>query len=652
MRPFVAFLVVFFGLSLSLPSRSVPADEGEGARFRKLFAALEEKGGLEKLMDRSQWPENDRLTSYLEYELLYHPEYQTSVRRLALFLRRWPDHPRIDEVRRFMEVRVTETSDDREALGWYDRFEPKIRSSQFRYLQLLLDFHRKKEAQSLWRILYRQGVTFPRPIEQETQNFFDTLSLSDHESRARRFLLAKKEKEMRGMFRWLPRQTQLYLLTLEAANQAELKFYGLVKKLDKTHATAPELWLARINGLQRFGFRKKAMDLVMGKEGNYLSAKDRQYWRYRLARIFALHGETKTAVKLLKPNIQEMGSRLEDSLWLLAWYTYQNGDHKEARNHFMLLGREARSADRRSQGAYWAAQTAPNEKERQYWLTIGANYPQSFYGLLCAEESQGFLKAFPKESPPCPPMTEEKYREELALLQLFVGAGRNYYIGPEIERIAKRFHLSTTDQLCLAMRFNAPSHVIKMANTLKNQGKTYWDGLYPVPDWQPHVGWQVDPSLIWGMARQESMFFHRAQSSANAHGLLQLLPSTARQEARDSGFLPSNTFRLKNPAYNLSVGQSYIRRMLKRFDGDIVLALAAYNAGPSRSERWRAQRQKEDPLTFIENIPFTETRHYVKRVIRGWVIYQLRLYGAASLQSTLVAGQPGVNALVMVDSDG
>jgi soluble lytic murein transglycosylase len=82
----------------------------------------------------------------------------------------------------------------------------------------------------------------------------------------------------------------------------------------------------------------------------------------------------------------------------------------------------------------------------------------------------------------------------------------------------------------------------------------------------------------------------------------------------------------------------------------LVLALTAYNAGPSRADRWWKYRKKEEPLTFIENIPIGETRHYVKRVIQGWMIYQLRLYGAASLKSALGPNQPGVSTLLLKDN--
>jgi soluble lytic murein transglycosylase len=646
---FLRIFCIFF-LTWGFMTPLALAKDGDGSRFRDLFSVLEREGNLDAMMDRSQWPGNDRLTSYLELELLYHPKYKASVKRLSRFIKRWPNHPQIDSVRRFLEIRITRNSQDKEALAWYDKKPPVIRSSQFRYLQLLLDNQRNKEALSLWRSLYTKGVQFPAAINRKSGTFIKKISLAEHEKRARFFLRTGNKKGLRTVLDRLPDDKKWYLLALESAKKSEAKFHSLLKKLTKKNAKSPELWLARIDGLRRHGFRNEAMALLTGREGKYLSKSVQQNQRFRLSRLFALHDETKTAVKLLKPNIQEMGGKLEDSLWQMAWYSHRSGHSKKARDYFMQLGKEAKTVNRRSQGAYWAARTAPNHVERIRWLKKAAAYPESFYGLLALEESQGYIPAFPEEKIPCKPLKDPKLQTEMETLQLFLEAGRNYYIGPEIKRIAGKHGLEMIDQLCLAQHFQAPNHILKTARILKRKGKKYWSGLFPIPNWLPIRGWQVDPSLIWGMARQESLFFHRAKSSADAHGLLQLLPATARQEAKMSGLSPSNSFRLKIPAYNLAVGQSYMKRMLNRFNGDLVLALTAYNAGPSRADRWWKYRRKEEPLTFIENIPIGETRHYVKRVIQGWMVYQLRLYGAASLQSALGADQPGTMTLLMADA--
>ncbi|MBF0455609.1 MAG: lytic transglycosylase domain-containing protein [Magnetococcales bacterium] len=646
-RFFILFILLALGY-LSPPAMA--ASEGEGARFRSLFLTLEGEGSLASVMDRSQWPSNDRLTSYLEYELLYHPKYKATTKRLTQFVKRWPNHPEIGRVRYLLELRITRYGKNREALAWYDHNKLILRSSRERYMKLLLEAGRKKEGRGLWRSLYTEGASFSPGVLKQMASVKKSITLAEHEKRARIFLRRRDKERLRSVLSSLPRDKKYFFLALEAAKNSEVKFNTLLKKLSQSDQKSPELWLARIDGLRRHGFRHKAHDLLMGREGGYLTAKDRQRQRFRLARLLALHNENKAAVKVLEPNVRERGGELEDSLWLAGWYAHESGLKEKARRYFIKLAQEAQSENRQSQGAYWAARTAPNETERKRWLKQAATYRDAFYGLLAMEEGEGFIPVLPEEQMTCNPLFDPKLKSEIDTFRLFFEARRNYYIGPEIKRVAKEHGLSMTDQLCLAEHFNVPSHMVKTARILKRKGENYWSGLYPVPIWKPRWGWQIDPSLVWGMARQESLFFHRARSSANAHGLLQLLPATARQEASQSGFPASNPFRLKLPDYNLAVGQAYMKRMLTRFDGDLILALTAYNAGPARADRWWKYRRMEEPLTFIENIPIGETRHYVKRVIRGWMIYQLRLYGAASLQSALGPGQPGKAALFISDS--
>ncbi len=134
----------------------------------------------------------------------------------------------------------------------------------------------------------------------------------------------------------------------------------------------------------------------------------------------------------------------------------------------------------------------------------------------------------------------------------------------------------------------------------------------------------VDPMLVAGLARQESAFQAGARSRANAFGLMQLLPSTARKLAR-LNHLRYSKARLIDPEYNLRLGSLYLAGLLVR-QGGREAALAAYNAGENRVEEWQASGNFTEPAEFVESIPFTETREYVQIVLRNAAIYE-RLYG-------------------------
>jgi soluble lytic murein transglycosylase len=138
----------------------------------------------------------------------------------------------------------------------------------------------------------------------------------------------------------------------------------------------------------------------------------------------------------------------------------------------------------------------------------------------------------------------------------------------------------------------------------------------------------VDPLLFAGLVRQESTFDLEALSRAGARGLAQLLPVTAAQAARglDVTFYPE---WLTVPDLNLHLGASHLGMLLRRYHGRVEVAIAAYNAGTSPIDRWIARPGADDPDQFIEQIPYPETRAYVRSVLRNRAIYRA-LYGSAS----------------------
>jgi soluble lytic murein transglycosylase len=135
---------------------------------------------------------------------------------------------------------------------------------------------------------------------------------------------------------------------------------------------------------------------------------------------------------------------------------------------------------------------------------------------------------------------------------------------------------------------------------------------------------QLDPAWIYAVIRQESVFNPQALSGANARGLMQLLPETAKATARRVGLAAPSAAALFQPEANITLGAAYLRQMLNRLDGHLALATAAYNAGPGRPKKWR-QDAPADAALWVELIPFRETRGYVKRVLSYRVLYQWRL---------------------------
>jgi soluble lytic murein transglycosylase len=163
---------------------------------------------------------------------------------------------------------------------------------------------------------------------------------------------------------------------------------------------------------------------------------------------------------------------------------------------------------------------------------------------------------------------------------------------------------------------------------------------YPVPPYAYPSA--PEKALTLAIARQESNFNPGAMSYVGARGLMQLMPSTARALARAARIPYVRSRLVTDPAYNLRLGASYLNALLANFDGSYILAAAAYNAGPGRVRQWIRQfgdphDPNVDPIDWVEQIPFNETRGYVQRVMENVMIYRAVLAGSPKIAPTLEA---------------
>jgi len=160
----------------------------------------------------------------------------------------------------------------------------------------------------------------------------------------------------------------------------------------------------------------------------------------------------------------------------------------------------------------------------------------------------------------------------------------------------------------------------------------YWDDLalrFPVnylSQVQNNADWQnLDPAIIFGLIRQESMLDRNARSAVGARGLMQIMPETGQQIARSLNESWQAENSLLNPDVNIKYGAFYYKQLLNRFDGHFALATAAYNAGPNRVVKWLPNDKSVPADVWIETIPFKETRKYVTSVLSYAMIYQQRM---------------------------
>jgi len=157
----------------------------------------------------------------------------------------------------------------------------------------------------------------------------------------------------------------------------------------------------------------------------------------------------------------------------------------------------------------------------------------------------------------------------------------------------------------------------------------------------------IDPSWTYAIIRRESAFMPDARSPVGALGLMQLMPNTARQVARQLKVRYRGRYSLLSSTTNIRLGTGYLQRMLNKLESQHVLATAAYNAGPNRVSKWLPENRQMDAIQWIETIPFTETREYVSNVLAYMVIYEHLMDGDITRLSSRMPPVPAKNPIII-----
>ena len=351
-----------------------------------------------------------------------------------------------------------------------------------------------------------------------------------------------------------------------------------------------------------------------------------------------------------------------DALWRAGWIHYQRKQFVEAIDTFQEIIRAVGTPNSESslhaisQASYWLARSQEHlgqlEPARQRLQELSQDFPFTYYGQLAdirlgptefSTKRWTVLASHDTMSVVTPASLQHDIHyqktQELQALQLFKEAVQ------EFELVFARFGVDSQafpQLVLLASEVGAYDVGIRLA--VRHFGATLRKGQLPPssPAWlgafpmgyqmviQSFTPRHVDPFLVAGLIREESLFSARVISPVGAIGLMQLMPATAKKVARQLGLLDSDydPQGLYKPERNIQLGTYYLGQLLNEFQGNIIYSVAAYNAGPQAVKRWIAQNGQRDPDEFVEHIGYRETRGYVKRVVGSYRIYRM-LFGDA-----------------------
>jgi soluble lytic murein transglycosylase-like protein len=340
--------------------------------------------------------------------------------------------------------------------------------------------------------------------------------------------------------------------------------------------------------------------------------------------------------------------------WVNGLSAYRLGKFTDAAPWFEHLAQNgAVPGWTRSAAAFWAARAhlaAGDPLPVVSLLSAAAREQPTFYGLL-AERLLG------QESPDqfSDPILDETSFDELMHIPAAHRAVALWQVGhkdslePEMRRAFAGMDLHDSAAFAaLSRRLGLPGLELSASEAEAGRGSLL-TGLFPVPQYTPPGGYHLDPCLVLAFARVESRFQSKAVSTAGARGVMQLMPGTAQLVG---GAAPEKG-RLSDPSYNLGLGERYLQSLIGQTNGNLLQLAAAYNAGPNALSRWLTTRPEitNDPLLFIESIPYAETRSYIKYVMTYYWMYAKRTkQGAPTLDQTAEGQWPTYHASAAVSS--
>jgi soluble lytic murein transglycosylase len=293
---------------------------------------------------------------------------------------------------------------------------------------------------------------------------------------------------------------------------------------------------------------------------------------------------------------------------------------------------------------YWEARALerlgdPRSQDRM--LHVAERHGETYYGALMrarlGREQQQAPAEIGQSAPAFPDDLTGPHAERARRL---AALGLSGLARRELDALAP--HASSDSLLEAYVAIGAPGAALGLARRQwPSEDAVQRRHLYPLGYWDvvEEEAWAngLDPLLVSAVIRQESRFRPEAISPANAHGLMQLLPPTARDVARQGGQPEPRTDALRDVRTNVALGTRHLRELFDRYLGSTVRALAAYNAGPEAVAKWDERHGDRPVDEFVELISFEETREYVKSVLGAYQVYR-SLYAPSA--STTFAGNP------------
>lgn len=591
-----------------------------------------------------RWRDYSRAYSYAPFD------------EIAAFMENNPQWPRQAALAESAERSMVQEMSDETIRAWFRWRDPETRDGRLRYADILFASGDETRATSFVRKAWIEDEFSSKELRATYKHFKKYLRAEDHIARLDRLVWEHKTRSVKHMYRYVDEGHQ----HLAEARMALRRFAGgvdgAIARVPQSLRNDPGLLYERMHWRRRKGRDADALEILLQAPDTLGHGK--RWWRERAIQIreSLQDGRISQAYQLAAGHKQIETGGFAEAEWLAGWLALRFlGEHRAAYRHFVRLHNAVLTPISRGRAAYWAgraAEASDDPEGAMLWYAEAANFPGTYYGQLGAARlgaQDAPLVRSPDNRDGSAALTLEGH-ELVAAVRLLAYLNDDDMMRPFILRLSElargRADHAYVSQVALSI--DRPDLAIRAAKHATRDGYVSVERLFPVvalPFAMPDE--HLEHALVLAVTRQESMFDTRARSGAGASGLMQLMPGTAKQVARQIRVSYAKESLTDDPEYNVSLGSNYLKYLIERFEGSYLLAIAGYNAGPANVGRWI--RENGDPrydanidiIDWVELIPIPETRNYVQRVLEGVQIYRWRLnqkVSVGSLEQDLARG--------------
>jgi len=565
--------------------------------------------------------------------------------RIAAFERDYPDWPSTPLIRRRAEEALLNARRPAARVRAFFADRPPVSGAGRIALALALKADgSEKEAASLVRQAWREDNFGPELESRLLQEFPDALGAADHRFRMERLLF---KENWGGAMRAASRAGESYsslvkarMAAFQGGKKAEKAFGAVPASLrsDPSYLFTRSLYLRRKNKLT-----DAAQVMAQAPQDPDQLVDGDAWWNERrlIARALLDKGDARTAYSVASHHGAETPSQRIEAEFHAGWIALRFLEESStAARHFAEAASIAATPISVARAAYWegrAAEAAGASADARRFYQRAADKPITFYGQLAREKLGQPVRLRAPERlddegraafEALIPVQAVRLLQTIGETELAIGL-----YGDLAQNLKDVTQLQALGEIAAESRNPRASLVV--GKTAVQRGFPLDVYAYPTNGVPPFnsVGDQVDPAVIYAIARQESGFNPKALSSAGARGLMQLMPATAKRTAERFKVGFDLKRLVEDPAYNATIGSAHLGELMEDWGGSHILAFASYNAGGGNVMKWikaygDPRKPQVDPIDWIERIPFGETRNYVQRVIENVAVYRLRFEGS------------------------